>query len=170
MLSARDAMQGTLAQRDAAATRAKQHEETAERLISETADIVELLTRIDSGAEVGRYAIGGLNRLIEQPEYMGGPEIESTFHHGARVTHTGRGLDLLLLACFCLQTDTNGVAYVQGLLMAGYEQVMGGDSRLLSVRTAPIGSVALGREIQAICQDARDLLPGIMQAFAQASS
>ena len=165
--AAREAMQGTLAERDASTLRTQQTEEAAERLVSAAADLVALLRQVDPGAEVGPYAVGGLNKLIEHEEYMGGPQIETTLHYGVRVARGDGGLDRILLVCFCLQTATDGMAYLQGLVMEGYEETTGGTFKHFPRRSAAVGSIALDREIDAAVQEARDALPAVVQAFAE---
>jgi len=165
---ARHAMRPALEDRDAAVLRERQMNEAGEHLVNGVEDLAQTLRMVDRDAVVGPLAIGSMHQLIEHERYLGGPEFEETFHWGARLTRGDAPLELVLVVAFCLQSDTEGNAYLNGLAMAGRERVLGGGTYTeLGRRTAPLGSVELERAIDEVVQEARDALPAALTAFAE---
>jgi serine/threonine protein kinase len=165
--AARESMETTFSNRDGVRRRQKEAEGSVNKLQTEAADIESALVSIDSSCLVGPGAIGRFNQWIEQGEYMGGPSIEATHHHGFRISREAHGLDLVLVAAFCLQVDEEGVAYLGGILVSGFEEVSGGHQCLLEQREAPVGSIQLDRYIEEMVQEAQDQLPSVMEHFSR---
>jgi serine/threonine protein kinase len=167
---ARRSMESTLSSRDSAKRREEDARRSSLRLQQELSSIEEALRRIDPDFEAGPHAIGGLNQWIEQGEYVGGPNIESTYHYGVRIARGNSGFDLILVVAFCLQVDEDGTGYVGGLVMTGYEEVAGPGCQFhLGSRKAPIGSVQLDRHVEEIVAEAREKLPEALEAFSAGS-
>lgn len=130
--------------------------------------LFEAVRTIDpTGAQVGRMAVGRLNRIIEQPAETGRPLYGPAFHYGVRVTRAhGFGHDDVLVVAFCLQVADEEPAegVITGLLLAGDEHTSASDFRSLPTRRAPAG-VELEAAVEQTIADAATQLGPVLESF-----
>jgi hypothetical protein len=172
LAAARATMTGSLSARDDGTAR-RESSDAAQQLLMQRADsLFEALRTIDpTGLQVGRMAVGRLNRLIEQPAETGRPLYGPPLHYGARVTRSdGVGRDDVLVVAFCLQVAEQGPpeAAVTGLLLAGDEDSSAGDFRMLPTERAMLG-MELEAAIERTVQAASDQLASVLQSFVASS-
>lgn len=166
--AARRSMVPSLSARDETAARQEAASAIQGVLVKHADELFEALRTIDpTGAEVGRMAIGRLNRLLEQPAETGQPLYGPPFHYGARVTRSdGLVSNDVLVVAFCLQVAEQSPAegVVTGLLLAGDENSNDSIFRSLPTRRAPIG-VELEAAVEQTVSDAAQQLGPVLQGF-----
>jgi hypothetical protein len=168
LATARRSMTPSLSVRDQEAARKNTIEATKEVLVRQADALFEAIRTIDpTGAQIGRMAIGRLNRLIEQPTETGRPLYGLPFHYGARVTRShGFSSDDVLIVAFCLQVAEESPAegVVTGLLLAGDEDTTDSIFRSLPTRRAPLG-VELEAAVEQTVADATQQLGPVLEGF-----
>lgn len=112
-----------------------------------------------------------MTQMVETPYETGGPAIEKRIHYGARVERFEDAANRVLLVAFCVEAAEDGMAKINGLVLDDCDRFHAADStfRRLHSRTAPLGSVALDREISRLLQEARDALPTALKTFAESA-
>lgn len=166
--AARRSMAPSLSARDETTARQEPASALQKVLVKQADELFEAVRTIDpTGAEVGRMAIGSLNRLLEQPAETGQPPYGPPFHYGARVTRSdGLASDDVLVVAFCLQVAEQSPAegVVTGLLLAGDENSNDSIFRSLPTRRAPLG-VELEAAVEQTVGDAAQQLGPVLEGF-----
>jgi hypothetical protein len=169
LTAARSSMARSMTARDEATARREAAEGARQVLVRSADELFDAVRTIDpAGAQAGRMAIGGLNRLIEQSAETGSRPYGPPFHHGIRLTREGDlgEVDVLIVA-FCLQVTQDDLVEgaVTGLLMAGDENSTDSELRVLPTLYARAGIELESAVEQAVAASAAQL-GAILEYFA----
>jgi len=165
--AARRSMDGTVAERQSADTRARTVAALHALLQRESKAVIESVRSLDpGGAQVGALAIGAILQASDEQPIEGGTNPGLPFHHGVRIRRASGSRDQdVLVVDFCLQIPESGPGTVTGLLLSGDEETNDNLFQRLTVRRAN-PDVEMETAIAAAISEAATYLPDVLRHVA----